>query len=144
MKDEAKRLNISEDSSALSCSQNTKHEKPEEALYLRLNGMYSKIASVNDMILLQMAKDLSNKMSINDFAYSCGWSVRFKSCTSILQGEAASADITAVVRGKDELKSILLVSDYEIEHIFNIDETGLFFKLCPTHTLQSKTVADVK
>ncbi|XP_046564291.1 tigger transposable element-derived protein 6-like [Haliotis rubra] len=90
--------------------------------------------------------ELGSKLGINDFGYSRGWLYRFKSRHQIkkqnYQGEAASADKNAVVKGREELKSVL--KNYDEDDIFNLDETGLFYKLGPNHTLASKKTPGVK
>ncbi|XP_046571685.1 jerky protein homolog, partial [Haliotis rubra] len=146
LKSKEKWLTIPEDSAALSRARNAKHKKMEEALFLWMNDMTSKNAAVNDEMLILKAKDFGDKLSIKDFAYSRGWLARFKSRHSIskqvLQGEAASADKTAVIAGREELKKVL--SEYDAEAIFNIDETGLFYRLGPNYTLATKATPGVK
>ncbi|XP_041364446.1 tigger transposable element-derived protein 6-like [Gigantopelta aegis] len=78
--------------------------------------------------------------------YTCGWLPRFKSrhnvAKHVYEREAASPDKNAVVSGREELKKVL--KDYAPEDVFNMDETGLFFKLGPNYTLASKPVKGVK
>ena len=49
-----------------------------------------------------------------------------------LHGEAGQVQASAVAKDIGILRSHL--SDYDAEHIYNIDETGLFFKLLPRRT----------
>ncbi|XP_041349240.1 tigger transposable element-derived protein 6-like [Gigantopelta aegis] len=74
------------------------------------------------------------------------WLSRFKSrhnvTKRVYEGKAASANNTAVISGREELKKVM--KNYEREDIFKMDETGLFFKLGPNYTLASKPVKGVK
>ncbi|XP_041362869.1 tigger transposable element-derived protein 6-like [Gigantopelta aegis] len=119
---------------SLSRARNAKNQKLEEALYLWLSDMSSKNAAINDQMLIEKAKNQGGKINITDFAYSRGWLARFKSrhnvTKRVYEGEAESADKTAVVKGREELKEVL--KSYEVQDIFNLDETGLFFKLGQT------------
>ena len=54
----------------------------------------------------------------------------------------ASADKKAVIEGLEELRNIL--KDYELENVFNFDETALFFRLLPNTTLATGPVSGSK
>uniref|UniRef100_H3AGR8 DDE-1 domain-containing protein n=1 Tax=Latimeria chalumnae TaxID=7897 RepID=H3AGR8_LATCH len=73
--------------------------------------------------------------------YSKGWLASFKSQRGIshhcLHGEAASADMTAIVASKP-------LQDYSPDDIYNFDEMGLFYKLGPSGTLATAPVAGHK
>ena len=52
-------------------------------------------------------------------------------------GKDASADtLEAVLSRIEEIK--VFVSEYNRDDAFNMDETGLFYKLQPNHTLATK------
>ena len=53
-----------------------------------------------------------------------------------LHGEAASADMRAVTAGRAQLQEELAA--YSLNDIYNMDETGLFYKLLPNQTLAKK------
>ena len=78
-----------------------------------------------------------------EFAGSHGWFNRFKKRIGLhnlkLSGEAASADTKAVKEFlAATLKEIIEAEGYTAQQIFNIDETGLFWKKMPTRTYISK------
>lgn len=77
---------------------------------------------------------------------SRGWIYRFKSrhgvSKRVYAGEAAGADMKAVVTGREQLKKLL--EAYEPDDIFNIDETGLFYMLGPNYILTTKSMSGVK
>ena len=55
--------------------------------------------------------------------------------STVLHGEAGSVDIESIAEG---MKAIRLASlDYDMENIFNVDETGTFFRLLPKRTYLS-------
>ena len=89
-------------------------------------------AILSDAILIEKAKLLANGLGIpeNGLQFSSGWLQGFKKRNGIrqqkLQGEAGSADQTAI------LEALLLLrakcADYPLERIYNMDETGLFYR----------------
>ena len=80
------------------------------------------------------------------FPFSSGWLHRFKQRAGISQhkihGESTSASETLVAEGRKELQALL--AQYSPEDTYNMDETGLFFKLEPTSTLASAPVKGKK
>jgi hypothetical protein len=55
-----------------------------------------------------------------------------------VQGEAASADTTAAEAFPVKLEKIIEDSGYTKQQIFNVDETGLFWKKMPSRTFIAK------
>ncbi|XP_067944890.1 tigger transposable element-derived protein 1-like [Watersipora subatra] len=66
------------------------------------------------------------------FSASCGWFSHFKKRANLynasVSGEAASADTEAAERFPQVLTEIIEESGYSAKQIFNVDETGLFWK----------------
>ena len=128
-------------------SRPAKHEKLENALFMWFNDVQINHASVNDEMLIMKAKQLGEKLNITDFAYSRGWLQNFKNRHGMsmkpMQGEAASADPDKIISGRQQLKENL--KNYEPEDIYNMDETGLFYRLGPNQTLAtSSKVSGIK
>ncbi|XP_053571656.1 tigger transposable element-derived protein 1-like [Bombina bombina] len=77
-----------------------------------------------------------------EFVASRGWFYRFKKRANLhnikVQGEAASADASAASDFNKILEDIIDDGDYLPEQIFNVDETGLFWKKMPERTYISK------
>ncbi|KAL5489522.1 hypothetical protein EMCRGX_G018622 [Ephydatia muelleri] len=75
---------------------------------------------------------------------SNGWLSRWKGRHGVfsvrLHGEAGGADQQGVARAQRELAGI--IDKYRPEDVFNIDETGLFYRQAPDRTLT--TTADVR
>ena len=103
-------------------------------------------AAINDEMLLTKARQLGEQLGITDFSYSRGYLHRFKSRRGmkrkLYKGEADSADMTAVQTGREDLQRVL--QDYDPEDIFNLDETGLFYRLGPNYTLATTKVSGTK
>ena len=66
------------------------------------------------------------------FTASHGWFARFKKRANLhhvsVSGEAASADKEAAERFPQLLKEIIEEGGYSAKQVFNVDETGLFWK----------------
>ncbi|XP_066950700.1 tigger transposable element-derived protein 1-like [Macrobrachium rosenbergii] len=69
------------------------------------------------------------------FVASAGWFHRFKNHHNFhsvkISGEAASADAEGAAKFKDILQKIVIDEGYLPEQIFNVDETGLYWKRMP-------------
>ena len=72
------------------------------------------------------------------------WSLAYSSFRHGLHGEASSADLAQHETRLGEIQNVL--EQYPPERIFNMDETGLFYKARPNHLYMSRAAAtkDVK
>ena len=72
------------------------------------------------------------------FNVSKGWFARFKKCLQIhcikISVEAASADIEATRVFATEFKKIIEDNDFPPDIVFNMNETGLYWKKLPSRT----------
>ena len=88
--------------------------------------------TLSDALLIEHAKLLASKLEIPEGAlnFSVGWLQKFKQRHSIhqvkLHGEGASVDLAAVSEALPQLQNIC--SNYPPERIYNMDETGLFYR----------------
>ena len=109
----------------------------EEALAMWLSMMQAKKAIITDAILIEKGKQFSERLECEASSPSGGWLSRFKACQGIslrnLHGEAASVDSSIVASARTSLRETL--SQYEPADIYNIDETGLFFRMPPSKLL---------
>ncbi|GBC40583.2 CENP-B homolog protein 2-like [Rhizophagus irregularis DAOM 181602=DAOM 197198] len=134
-------------------SPNSKRHKsvtyPELELALKefvLNYQHRTVLS--DAILIEKAKMIAEGLGIpqNALQFSSGWLHKFKDHNGIrrrkLEGEASSADETAIANALPLLRE--LCSNYPPERIYNMDETGFFYRLEPDRTLATKRLAGRK
>ncbi|CAG8799405.1 722_t:CDS:2, partial [Cetraspora pellucida] len=99
-------------------------------------------------ILVKKAKLLANDLEIPEGAlnFSYSWLDKFKDQNNIhqckLEEETKSADEVAIINTLPALKN--KYSNYPIERIYNMDETGLFFRLEPDRSLATQHLSGYK
>lgn len=95
---------------------------------------------IDGSIIREKAKQIAERLGINDFAASNGWISRFKDRHGLvykkLAGESGSVDLERTSLWINELPKHL--EQYEPRDIYNADETGLFYKCLPNGTLTLK------
>ena len=116
----------------------------EKHLIRWMEDMLRKNTPLSLLIIQEKAVSLYNKvkeeMGIEEgcFTASHGWFERFKKRAHLnhisVSGEAASADVDAAKEFPQILAEIIEEGGYLPEQIFNVDETGLFWKRMPTKT----------
>ena len=100
--------------------------------------MRAQNAMMNGSLMLEKAKQLAVTLWHQDFEPSHGWLERLKLRHSIkfikVSGEQATGN---QVGAENWIKNVLpgLIEDYDLNDIFNADETGLFYKAAPSGTL---------
>ena len=119
-----------------------KQPKLEEALYLWFLQMENKKVIVSNEMLIEKAKKFGADLKIESFQYSNGWIIRFKNRHNIsikkIHGEAGASNVNDVAEGrKDMIKSL---TGYDLNDVYNMDETALFYKLQPNSTLSTTTM----
>lgn len=95
---------------------------------------------VSGPMIKEKATVFAERLSLNDFKASNGWLDRFKRRHNITFqaacGESKSVSDETVEEWKSRLPS--LCEGYSAEDIFNMDETGVFFRALPDKTLAIK------
>uniref|UniRef100_A0A915EHX6 HTH CENPB-type domain-containing protein n=1 Tax=Ditylenchus dipsaci TaxID=166011 RepID=A0A915EHX6_9BILA len=95
-------------------------------------------------ILMEKAQTLASKLNIIGFEASRGWLEKFKHRHGIRfkmeQGEAGAVDVESLARWQGEVLRSSLV-DYSPNDIFNVDETGLFWKVLLEKTMAFQGLA---
>jgi hypothetical protein len=118
----------------------SKYEDLNKLVYNYFHLARSKGFPMSGPLLKEKANIYAEKLDIQDFKASEGWLERFKKRSKIefktICGESASVDIKTVDEWKSKLLSIC--DGYDEKDIFNLDETGLFFRLLPNKTLSEK------
>jgi len=117
----------------------TKNDKVDEALLIWFKQMRSFNTPIDGELLLAKANSLSDDLGTENL--SKGWIDRWKKRHSIgkatIVGEAASVS-DDMVKTWRESKLPDLTKRYSPDNIYNMDETGLFYRLQTDKTLHFK------
>ena len=123
-----------------------KQPKLEEALYLWFLQMQHKKVVVSNEMLVEKARKFGAALKIENFQYSNGWIIKFKQRHKIsmkkIHGEAGASNVNDIDEGRQDLVESL--SGYNLDNLYNMDETALFYKLQPNSTLSTKNVSGQK
>ncbi len=96
---------------------------------------------ISGPIIQAKAREVASAIGLNDFKASNGWLEAFRTRHCIvfraLSGESANVDLQTVEDWK--LKMEMLLDGYESRDIWNLDETGLFWRLLPSASLDQKS-----
>ena len=117
------------------------YEKLDQAIFKWLLTVRSRDVAVSALILKTKAIDFAEKMSIENFHASDGWldhwkkryNVSFKKISG--EGNACTDEMTAPW-AETTLPTIL--SEYELNQIYNADEFSLFYRAQPEKSLHLK------
>eukprot|EP00794_Sanderia_malayensis_P014665 gene14665-16191_t len=96
---------------------------------------------VDGPMIQEFASQVAEKLGYIDFKASSGWLTRFKERHNLSQhkvcGESADVAVDTVKSWKERLGSI--ISGYEMQDIWNLDETGLIYRALPDKSLFAKS-----
>jgi hypothetical protein len=139
MKEKAKWLNISLTEAASTATQEgtLKRKELDDALLLWFKSMLERGATLNDNVMIEKAREIGKRLQVTSLTYSNGWLQKFKQRHSIKcykkHGECASVSMPAVETAREYLKTEL--SNFSLEDIYNMAESGLVFSMDPNTTL---------
>uniref|UniRef100_UPI00358F3611 tigger transposable element-derived protein 6-like n=1 Tax=Myxine glutinosa TaxID=7769 RepID=UPI00358F3611 len=137
LKQKDKWLSLSESTSQSTRSRACKEPELEASLLMWFNDVRSRDLPVNGEMIIEKAKKFGEEFGVENFSYSSGWLDRFKKrcgiSKHIIHCDSASANTNDVDKRKQDLRRIL--SEYDLKDVYNMDETGLFFRLQPDATL---------
>jgi hypothetical protein len=113
----------------------------EDMLYVWIDSMRRASLPVPPSLVIAKAKIIASNLSIpeSDFKASWQWLSRFRVRRGLqkilLHGEGAEVNKNdpELLAALEELYEI--ISNYEPENVYNMDETGLFFRLLPRYSL---------
>ena len=117
----------------------------EEALYKWFQSLRSQNIPVSQDVLRAKAVEFYNKakesgVQLSNFEASKGWLEKFQKryniSSKIITGESGSVLLEHVESGRTKLQELIAL--FNIENVYNADETGLFFRLGPNKTLATK------
>lgn len=122
-------------------NRSAQHESMEKALFLWFSGVRARNLPVSDEILKAKGKELGEKLGVTNFLYSNGWVQRFKKrfaiSSRVISGESAGIDSETIDEGRRKANDI--IAKYDLKDVFNMDETGLYYRMLPDRTLTLAT-----
>src|SRR6266542_2294946 len=89
--------------------------------------------TLTDLLIKEKARVFTQAFNIqeSELVFSNGWLEKFKKCNNIQRyhayGEAGSAPLETLAEERTKLHSLL--SRYTLDRIYNIDKTGLFYRI---------------
>ena len=119
----------------------SRNEELEQAILIWFKQVRSQNISVIGQLLQEKAREIAAQLQISEFRASNGWLEKFLRRHSItlksVQGEVGDINWIEVNNWQQgALQDIL--KQYSPNDIFNVDETGLFWRLLPNKTLSFK------
>lgn len=125
-----------------------RHEILEEALWIWFLNVSAQKVAITDEMLKIKAQKFGESFNITGFSYSNGWLYGFKNRHDIslhsIHGEGDSTSPEQVADGRRLMIDLLSKHEYSLRDIYNMDETGLFYRLQPNKTLATKPVKGTK
>ena len=125
-----------------------KYDLVDEACWKWFCQQRSKGAPVSGVLLQEKARNFFPKLypdaDSQSFKGSTGWLTRFNQRHGIknvkLRGEILSSNMSAVEPFCEELKEVCIKEGYSRHQIFNADETGLWWRMTPSCSLNSSGI----
>jgi len=147
LKDSHKRLN--EDIANPDSKRHKSVKFPElERALMEFILTYQHRTILSDAIIIAKAKLFAERLQIPEskLQFSSGWLQKFKERNGIqlrkLHGEASSSDQNAIIENLPSLREKL--SRFPLDRIYNMDETGLFYRLEPDRSLATTRLSGRK
>ncbi|GBC11696.2 jerky protein homolog-like [Rhizophagus irregularis DAOM 181602=DAOM 197198] len=116
----------------------------DQAMNLWVENVTAGGVILTDLLIKEKAKIFAQAFNIqeNELVFSNGWLYKFKQRNNIrryhIHGESESAPLASLPEERTKLQQLL--SRYILDQIYNIDETGLFYRMSPSQTLSTKPV----
>ncbi len=103
---------------------------------------------LTDLLIKEKARVFASAFNIQEsnLVFSNGWLEKFKKRNNIQRyrahGEAGSAPLESLPEERMKLRRLL--SQFTLDQIYNIDETGLYYRMPPNQTLSTKPILGQK
>ncbi|EXX77942.1 hypothetical protein RirG_019310 [Rhizophagus irregularis DAOM 197198w] len=118
----------------------------EEALSLWVTNALAAELTINTDILREKAKYFAQQLEVYNFSVSNDWINKFKKHHNLKEyikwGEAKSTPLETLDKERGILREI--IKDYDLNDIFNCDETELYWNLEPSKTLAQGLLSGTK
>ncbi|CAG4955491.1 unnamed protein product [Parnassius apollo] len=122
-------------------NRNPTHQDIENALLVWFKAQTSQNVPISGPFLQEKANHFARQLGKTNFVCSESWIYRFRQRHNIVVGKVCGEAANVSQNNCDNwLRTVLpkLTEGYTDSHIWNADETGLFFKLTPDRTLKFK------
>ena len=115
----------------------TGNDKLNDVMWQWFNKMRAQLIPVSGPMIQEKALAIAKELGLPEFKASNGWLRSFKDRHNIagarVCGESGSVDSTTVADWQEKLPSI--IDGYSPSDIFNMDETGVFYRQMPVDNL---------
>ncbi|GBB83541.1 hypothetical protein RclHR1_10240002 [Rhizophagus clarus] len=104
--------------------------------------------TLTDLLIKEKARVFAQAFNIqeSELVFLNGWLEKFKKCNNIQRyrayGEAGNALLESLAEERMKLRRLL--GQFTLDRIYNIDETGLFYRMPPNQTLSTKPILGQK
>ena len=119
-----------------------KYIEIDDALFTWFCQARSNNVMINGSVLQTKAQQLAHSNYGNECEINMSWINRWKSkhniCSKTLHGEGSSAPLATINEWKSG-QLVQILQEFEPKDIYNVDETGLFWKMLPNKTMCIKT-----
>ena len=116
------------------------HEEVNQICFKFLEALRAKNIPVSGPSIQTKAKSIAESFGDSEFQASNWWLQRFMERHNlsfrVMLGESSDMDLTSLNLWKNRLPQLL--EGYQPRDVYNLDETGLFFKQLPSKTLSFK------
>ena len=107
-----------------------------------LQMQHQRISVSGDMIKAQ-AKKFAERVGVEkEMLFSNGWLDKFKKRNGFglqkIHGESGDAEMDGIEEQLEKIKSE--IGRYDLENVYNMDETGLFYNLAPDKTIAQRQI----
>ena len=120
----------------------------DHAMSLWVENVTAGGVTLTDLLIKEKARIFAQALNIqeNELVFSNGWLEKFKKRNNIKRyrahGKAGSAPLESLPEERERLRKLL--GRFTLDRIYNIDETGLFYRMPPNQTLSTKPVLGQK
>jgi hypothetical protein len=139
-------LQLNDYTASLRRERSSKYPEIEQALTIWIDQATDNNRTLSGHIVIAKAAAFAQQLDVNDFKGSQGWFNRFKKRHNVREyfrhGEANSAPLEDLPKHRSDLQELL--SGWNLDDVYNCDETALYWKLEPSKTLARHPVAGTK
>lgn len=118
----------------------TGNEEINALLYEWFKDCTARMLPVSGPLLQEKARQIARELQVPDFKASNGWLEAFRKRHSIvygkINGESGGVDNATIEDWKKKIPEI--IEGYSLRDIYNLDETGLFYKASVDSTMHTK------